>query len=254
MSAPLEGKVGIVTGGAIGIGRSVALEMANSGAIVMVSDVDERGGEETVREILDSGGTAAFTRCDVSLAHECELLVSATIGAFGALHLAVNNAGLGGSAAPTGEYDPDEWRRVIGVNLDGVFHCLRYELPEIVRAGGGAIVNVSSVLGLVAWPQAPAYVAAKHGVVGLTKAAALEYAEHGVRINTVNPGFVETDLLTEAGITVGSEMHAFISQKHAMKRLGTTDEIARAVVWLLTDDASFATGAAFPIDGGFSAQ
>ncbi len=254
MNVSLEGKVGLVTGAAVGIGRSVALEMAAAGAIVMVSDLDERGGEETVREILDSGGTAAFTRCDVSVAEECAELVAATVGAFGALNLAVNNAGVGGAAATTGEYDPAEWRRVVGVNLDGVFHCMHYELPAMLNAGGGVIVNVASVLGLVGWPQASAYVAAKHGVMGLTKSAALEYASRNVRIAAVNPGFIEGGHLAEAGITSGSEMHAFLTGKHAMKRLGTHVEVAKAVVWLLSDEASFVTGASLSVDGGYTAS
>ena len=254
MNAPLEGKVGIVTGGAIGIGRSVALEMAHKGAIVMVSDLDERGGEETVREILDSGGTAAFTKCDVSVPEECANLVAATVGSYGMLNLAVNNAGVGGAAASTGEYDPAEWRRVVGVNLDGVFNCMHYELPAMLNAGGGVIINVASVFAQVGWPQASAYVAAKHGVMGLTKSAALEYAGRNIRIAAVNPGFIEGGHLAEAGITPGSEMHAFLTGKHAMKRLGSHEEVAKAVAWLMSDEASFVTGVSLTVDGGYTAS
>lgn len=172
----LEGKVAIVTGGGSGIGQSTALAYAREGVKVVVSDVDEQGGNETVRLIEAQGGEARFVRADVSKPAEVEQLVRATVEAFGALHFACNNAGIGGPAAPTGEYPIDGWEQVIAINLSGVFYCMRYQIPEMLKAGGGVIVNMASILGTVGYAQSPAYVAAKHGVVGLTKTAALEYS------------------------------------------------------------------------------
>ncbi len=167
--------------------------------------------------------------------------------------MVANGLGSGSHAAVTADYPIDEWREVVFTHLDAVFFCMHAQIPALIRSGGGSIVNIASVLGLVAWPQAPAYVAAKHGVIGLTKAAAVEYAAKGVRVNAVAPGILETSLLTDAGVTVGSEMQAFIAEKHAVGRLGTPEEIAEAAIWLLSDGASFTTGATLSVDGGFTA-
>jgi NAD(P)-dependent dehydrogenase (short-subunit alcohol dehydrogenase family) len=250
----LKDKVGLVTGAGSGIGRATALVMAREGAKVVVSDVDDKGGAETVKLVSDAGGDAFFVHADVSDPKQVEALVKAAVAKYGALHLGVNNAGIGGESAAVGDYTVEGWRKVMSINLDGVFYSMRYEIPAMLASGGGAIVNISSILGLVGFPQASAYTAAKHGVVGLTQVAAIEYGQAGIRVNAVNPGFISTPLLTSAGITEGTDMYAFIAGKHAMNRLGSADEIAEGIVWLLSDKASFVTGIPFPIDGGYTAQ
>lgn len=250
----LDGKIGLVTGAGSGIGRSTAIAMAREGAKVVVSDVDDKGGAETVKMVTDAGGDGFFVHADVSDPAQIEALVKAAVDKYGALHLAVNNAGIGGESATCADYSIEGWRKVMSINLDGVFYSVKYEVPAMLAAGGGAIVNIASILGLVGWAQAPAYVAAKHGVVGLTKAAALEFATAGIRVNAVNPGFIATPLLVNAGISEGSDLEAFIASKHAMNRLGKAEEVAEGIVWLLSDKASFVTGIPFPIDGGYTAQ
>jgi NAD(P)-dependent dehydrogenase (short-subunit alcohol dehydrogenase family) len=216
--------------------------------------VDEAAGADTVSAIETAGGTAMFVRANVAEAAEVEAAIAAAVEAYGGLHVVVNNAGIGGEAGPTGEYSLEGWHKVIDINLNGVFYGMRYGIPAILASGGGSIVNVSSILGLVGWATAPAYVAAKHGVSGLTKAAATEYAQQGLRVNSVHPGFIETPLLTKAGITPGSDGYAFIAGKHAMNRLGTADEVANLIVWLASDEASFVTGSNVAVDGGYTCQ
>jgi len=252
--AHLSGKVGLVTGAGSGIGQAIALRMAKHGASVVVADVVDDHGAATVKMIQDAGGTAAYIHCDVSDAAQCDAMVKFAVDTFGVLHLAVNNAGIGGPAGLTGEYPIDGWDKVIGINLSGVFHSLRAELPAMVAAGGGAIVNISSILGFVGFAQSCAYVAAKHGVIGLTQNAALEYAAQNVRVNSIHPGFIDTPLVTSAGITKGDDTYNFIASKHAMNRFGTVDEVAAPVLWLLSDEASFVTGSQYVVDGGYLAQ
>jgi NAD(P)-dependent dehydrogenase (short-subunit alcohol dehydrogenase family) len=254
MAGLLEGKVGVVTGAGSGIGRDCSIRMAREGAKVVCSDISLDAAMGTVQAITEAGGTAHMVQGDVSDPEQCRLTVEAAVDAFGGLDLAVNNAGIGGEAALTGDYTIEGWRKVMSINLDGVFYSMRYEIPEMLKAGGGAIVNISSILGLVGWGTACAYTAAKHGVVGLTQAAAIEYAQQGIRVNSMNPGFIETPLLTSAGIVPGNDVYAMIAGKHAMNRLGSSEEIANGVVWLLSDQASFVTGIALPIDGGYTAQ
>jgi NAD(P)-dependent dehydrogenase (short-subunit alcohol dehydrogenase family) len=249
-----EGKVGLVTGAGSGIGRACALLMARKGAKVVVADVDVAGGEETVKLIEGAGGKALFVKADVSDPAQVEAAVKAGVDAFGGLHLAVNNAGIGGEANLAGDYSPEGWRKVIGINLDGVFYSMRYEIPAMLASGGGSIVNISSILGLVGFGTASAYTSAKHGVVGLTQVAAIEYGQQGIRVNSVNPGFIDTPLMAKAGINKGDDTYNFIASKHAMNRFGLPEEIAEAVVWLLSDKASFVTGIALPVDGGYTAQ
>lgn len=247
----LEGKVAIVTGGGSGIGQSTALAFARERVKVIVSDVDEQGGNETVRLIEAQGGEARFVRADVSKPAEVEQLVRATVEAFGALHFACNNAGIGGPAAPTGEYPIDGWEQVIAINLSGVFYCMRYQIPEMLKAGGGVIVNMASILGTVGYAQSPAYVAAKHGVVGLTKTAALEYSSQGIRVSAVCPAFIRTPLIEE---NLAQDVRDYLVTQHPVGRLGEPEEVAELVVWLCSDAASFIMGSPILVDGGYVAQ
>jgi len=219
-----------------------------------VSDVADDHGAETVTMIEAMGGSAAYVHADVSDWPQVEAMVKFAVDTYGALHLAVNNAGIGGPAALTGDYPLEGWEKVIAINLSGVFHSMRAELPAMVAAGGGSIVNISSILGFVGYAYSCAYVAAKHGVVGLTKNAALEYATQGVRVNSIHPGFIDTPLVGAAGIERGGEVWNMIAEKHAMARWGKPEEVAEAVLWLLTDKASFVTGAQYVVDGGYLAQ
>lgn len=254
MAGLLDGKVGIVTGAGSGIGREVALRMAEEGAKVIVSDVVDDHGAETVSMIEAAGGSAAFVHADVSVQAEVESMVKFAVDTYGALHLAVNNAGIGGPAALTGEYPVDGWDKVIAINLSGVFLGMRAELPAMVASGAGSIVNISSILGFVGFAQSCAYVAAKHGVIGLTQNAALEYGTQNIRVNSIHPGFIDTPLVTSAGMEPGSDVWNFIAAKHAMNRWGKPEEVAEAVIWLLSDKASFVTGSQYVVDGGYLAQ
>ena len=250
MTATLQGKTAIVTGAGSGIGRAVALRYAAAGANVVVSDVDEAGGAATVAAIEERGGAGAFARADVAVAKDNERLVETAVARYGALHVACNNAGIGGAQAPTGEYPIEGWDRVIAINLSGVFYGMRYQIPAMIAAGGGAIVNMASILAQVGFRNSCAYVAAKHGVVGLTKNAALEHAPQRVRVNAVGPGFIRTPLIE----TLPAETLQTLEQLHPLGRLGEADEVATLVAWLSSDEASFVTGAYVPVDGGYLAQ
>jgi NAD(P)-dependent dehydrogenase (short-subunit alcohol dehydrogenase family) len=253
-NARFEEKVALVTGAASGIGKTTAMAFAREGAAVLLSDVSQEQGEQVVREIEQAGGRAAFARADVSVAAEVEEMVHAALDRFGRLDCAINNAGIGGPAATAADYSEEDWRRVLDINLNGVWLCLKYEVQAMLKSGGGSIVNVASILGLVGFPSAPAYVTAKHGVVGLTKAAALDHAGQGIRVNAVCPGFIETPLLAKAGLAPGSEAHTAIAAKHAMNRMGTEEEVASIILWLSSAEASFVTGAPYLVDGGYVAQ
>lgn len=247
----LENKVAIVTGGGSGIGRAVAELYAEEGAKVVVSDMDEAGGSRTVEEIRGRGGKAIFVRADVSSPKDNEALVAATVKEFGGLHIACNNAGISGPAAPVGEYPVEGWDKVIAINLSGVFYGMRYQLPAIVKAGGGAIVNMASILGRVGFRTSSAYVAAKHGVLGLTENAALEYAQQGVRVNAVGPGFIKTPLLDK---NLDAKTMEGLAALHPIGRLGQPREVAELVLFLSSEKSSFVTGAYYPVDGGYLAQ
>ena len=253
--ASLSDKVAVVTGGSSGIGKETALTFAERGASVVVADLDEPAGEAVVAEIEDQGGEAIFVETDVTDPTSTERMVEQAVEAFGRLDYAFNNAGIGGAQKPVHELDAEEWQTVVDVNLTGVFNSMQAELAQLLDQGeGGAIVNNSSILGKVGFANSSGYVAAKHGVLGLTKTAALENGETGVRINAVCPGFVETPLLEEGGITSDPEMREMIEGKHAMNRLGQPEEIADAVVWLCSDEASFVTGQALGVEGGYLSQ
>jgi NAD(P)-dependent dehydrogenase (short-subunit alcohol dehydrogenase family) len=246
----LKDKAAIVTGAGSGIGREVAVVFARAGARVVVSDIAEANAQETVKQIMSAGGTAHFVKADTSKPADNEALVGETVKKFGALNIAVNNAGIGGPGAFTGDYPIDGWDKVIAVNLSGVFYGMRYQIPAMITAGGGSIVNMSSILGQVAFRGSPAYVAAKHGLLGLTKTAAVEYAQQNIRINSVGPGFIRTPLLE----TMNEETLKAIAAMHPMNRLGTVAEVAGMVLWLASGQASFVTGAYFAVDGGYLAQ
>jgi NAD(P)-dependent dehydrogenase (short-subunit alcohol dehydrogenase family) len=245
--------VAVVTGGSTGIGRETALAFAQRGANVVIGDVNVGGAEETVDAIESAGGEAIAVAADVTETADVEAMVDAAVDTFGGLDYAFNNAGIGGGETPTAEAPETEWTGILDVNLRGVFRCVQAELPALLE-GGGAIVNNASVLGQVGFEGAAAYTAAKHGVLGLTKTAAMEYAEEDVRVNAVCPGFVETPMLEEEGITTDEEIRAGIEALHPAGRLGQPDEIADAVLWLCSEDASFVTGTALDVDGGYLAR
>lgn len=247
--------VAVVTGGGSGIGQTTAVEFAERGTSVVIADVDVEGGEETVTEIEDADGDAIFVETDVTDPDDTRAMVDTAVEEYGRLDYAFNNAGIGGDQVPITDYSAETWQSVIEVNLVGVFNCVQAELSRMQEQdAGGVIVNNSSILGKVGFETSSGYVAAKHGVLGLTKTAALENGQTGVRVNAVCPGFIETPLLTEGGISSDSEMREQIESRHAMNRLGTPEEVANAVLWLCDDDASFVTGEALGVEGGYLSQ
>jgi NAD(P)-dependent dehydrogenase (short-subunit alcohol dehydrogenase family) len=249
----MTGKVAIVTGGAAGIGRAAALAFAREGANVVVADLDAERGEKTAAEVENDGVEAIFVRTDVSNADDVGRLVDGTIARFGRLDFAFNNAGIEGEQAPTADCTIDNWNRTIAVNLTGIFLCMRAEIPQLLASGGGAIVNNASVAGLVGFAGIPAYAASKHGIVGLTKTAALDYATQNVRVNAVCPGVIDTEMITRFTHD-DTELRAQLTASEPIGRLGTPEEIADAVVWLCSERAGFVTGQALAVDGGFVAQ
>ncbi len=245
------GKTAIVTGAGSGIGAAIVRELGARGAHVIASDIDEASGEAVAAEVRAAGGAADAMACDVADAEACAALVAFARKKGGALHLAVNNAGIGGASAPVGEYPLDSWKQVIDVNLHGVFYGMRAQIPAILDAGGGAIVNMASILGSVGFANASAYVAAKHGVLGLTKTAAMEYAARGIRINSVGPAFIQTPLLTK---NLSEEMLAGLAALHPIGRIGTSEEVSALTCFLLSERASFINGSYHLVDGAYTAQ
>lgn len=251
MDLRFEGKTIIVTGGGSGIGAATADELADSGASVVVADLNLPHAEAVTMAINARGGKAFAFAVDVAVADQVKAMVDFALAKTGALHGIVNNAGIGGPSAPTGSYDLEAWQKVIDINLSGVFYGMRFAIPEIEKAGGGAVVNVASILGSVGFANSTAYVSAKHAVLGATKNAALEHAAIGVRVNAVGPGFIQTPMVEDA---LDAATLKFLEGKHALNRLGRSEEVAALIVFLLSDRASFITGSYHLVDGGYTAQ
>lgn len=246
-----EGKVALVTGGGSGIGRATALAFASEGAKVVIDDISIKGGEETLRMIKSIGGEAIFVKADVSKANEVEALVQKTIETYGRLDCAFNNAGIGEPLKRIHNSTEENFDRVMATNVKGVYLCMKYEIPQMLKQGSGAIVNTASIAGLVGLVAQAAYVASKHAVIGLTKSAALDYAKSGIRINAVCPGVIRTPLI---GLEEKPSKEAVYIDMEPMGRLGKPEEVAAAVLWLCSDEASFVTGYPFAIDGGLVAR
>ena len=251
METTFKNKVALVTGGASGIGRATALAFAKKGAKVAV--VDWKENDEMVDLIKELGSEAIFIKCDVSKTDDVKAMVARTIAAFGRLDYAFNNAGIEGASAPTQDCSEENWDKTIGVNLKGVWLCMKYEIPEILKQGKGAIVNCASVAGLVGFAGLPAYVASKHGIVGLTKTTALECATQGIRVNVVCPGVIQTPMIDRLTGKTKEGIERFKGFE-PIGRFGLPEEIANAVVWMCSDEASFVTGHVMAVDGGFTAQ
>jgi NAD(P)-dependent dehydrogenase (short-subunit alcohol dehydrogenase family) len=253
MAGRVDGKVALITGGGSGIGRATALLFGREGAKVVVADYNTEGGDRTVKTINEAGGAALFHAADVSNPQNVEALIKKGVESYGRLDCAFNNAGIEGEFATTPKCSMENWQRVISINLTGVFLCMKYEIEQMLKNGGGAIVNTASAAGLVGLAGSSAYVAAKHGVAGLTKTAALEFARKGIRVNAVCPGFIRTPMV-ERGLDKGMVSEDQIIAAEPMHRMGKPEEIAEAVLWLCSEASSFVTGLPMPIDGGYVAQ
>lgn len=253
ISYNFAGKVAFVTGAAAGIGRATALAFAQGGARVAVVDVNADGGMQTAHFIKEAGGEAHFFKCDVSKALEVRDVIEKTVGQFGRLDFAFNNAGIEGHQAVTPDCTEENWNRVIDINLKGVWLCMKYQIAQMLKQGGGSIVNCSSIAGLVGFMGIPAYVASKHGVLGLTKTAALEYAKANIRVNSICPGVIKTPMIDRFSHGEAQVQKQLI-EGEPVGRMGQPEEIAAAVLWLSSDQSSFVTGHSLVVDGGWVAQ
>lgn len=247
-----DGKVAVVTGAASGIGESIALLYAEHGAKVVVSDINDEAGQKAVERVQNSGGQATYIHADVSKPEDCMRLVGETLARYDRLDIACNNAGIGGEQNPVGQLSVEGWNRTVAIDLSGVFYCMKYEIQAMLKNGGGSIVNMASILGQVGFAGAAAYVSAKHGVVGLTQTAALEYSKAGIRVNAVGPAFIHTPMIE--GVTADPGATQALTAAHPIGRLGQPEEIAELVIWLSSDKASFVTGNYYAADGGYLAQ
>jgi NAD(P)-dependent dehydrogenase (short-subunit alcohol dehydrogenase family) len=250
----LENKSVFITGGLSGIGKACAIAAAKEGANVAVADLKSSTADKVMEEIKKENPKAIFIECDVSVFAQVQTAIEKVVSTFDTLDVALNNAGIGGEATKVGDMTEEAWLKVMGVNLNGVFNGMKHELAQMAKQKNGVIVNMSSILGKVGFATSSHYVAAKHGVIGLTQAAALEYAEEGIRINALCPGFIETPLLTKGGISDNSDVKQHIIDLHPMKRFGTSEEIAKGFIFLAGDDSSFVSGTTLEIDGGYLAQ
>lgn len=250
--ASLSGKVAIVTGGSSGIGKATAIAFAREGAKVVVASRREKEGQETVKQVQSAGSEGFFIKTDVSKETDVSAMVEKTIATYGHLDYAFNNAGIEQIPTPLVEQTEETFDQVMDINVKGVWLCMKHQIPQMLVSGGGAIVNMSSIAGMIGAPGLPIYVASKHAVLGLTKSVALEYAKEGIRINAVCPGMIETDLLDRA--FANQEVKERLIAMHPIGRVGKPEEIAEAVVWLCSDKASFVTGQSLPLDGGYVAQ
>ena len=253
MPGSLENKVALVTGAASGIGRASSLILAREGAKMVVSDIDASGAEETLSLIKERGGDGVFVHADVSKSNDVQELISRAVSTYGRLDCAYNNAGIEGyMSGRLHEYPEETWDRLVDINIKGVWLCLKYEIPQMLEQGGGAIVNTASVAGLVGSRRLSAYVASKHAVVGLTKAAALEYAQDGIRVNAVCPGTIDTPMMDR--LIAGWKTDEDMNTRQPIGRMGTPAEVAETVAWLCSDAASLVTGIAMAVDGGLTAE
>jgi NAD(P)-dependent dehydrogenase (short-subunit alcohol dehydrogenase family) len=254
MTGRLAGKVALVTGAGSGIGRATAIMMAAEGAKVVVSNRSEHKARATAQTIVDAGGDAIALPADLTDHDQVKALVADAVAHYGRIDIAFNNAGIEGAPANTADYDPEIWNQVMAINLTGVFLCMKHELEQMQKQGSGSIINCSSILGNVGYPTASAYVAAKHGVIGLTKTAALEYAREGIRVNAVCPGFIDTPMIDRADSKMDMDLKAAIAEMEPVGRMGTSEEIAEAVIYLASDGAAFTTGISMLVDGGYVAR
>ena len=250
----LEDKTVFLTGGLSGIGKACAIAAAKEGANIAIADIRSATTDEVMEEINKENFRAIFLECDVAVFAQVQSAIETVVHTFGSLDVALNNAGIGGEPAKVGDMAEVAWLKVIGINLNGVFNCMKHELTQMAKQQKGVIVNMSSILGKVGFATSAHYVAAKHGVIGLTQTAALEYAAEGIRINAICPGFIDTPLLAKGGFTDNPAIKQHIVDLHPINRLGTPEEIANGFIFLASDDSSFITGTAFEMDGGYLAQ